>query len=80
VFWAFEDDCREVCFAAGTPRAMVATNDVVYGMLRAYAAYNDNMGQTVRIFRDMESAAAWSEAGDDLQWRGQDAAARRGEF
>ena len=56
-------------FLPGTRRALVATRDAVYGMLRAYAVYNDRMGQTMRIFRDMEVAELWLAIGDDSLWR-----------
>jgi hypothetical protein len=56
-------------FEPGTRRALVASRDVVYGMLRAYAAFNQRMGQTVRIFRDIETADAWLASGDDGLWK-----------
>jgi hypothetical protein len=46
-------------FAAGTRCALVATADAVYGMARAYAAYNERMGRTVRVFREVDDAEAW---------------------
>lgn len=56
-------------FEAGTRRALVASRDAVYGMLRAYASFNERMGQTMRIFRSLEAAEAWLEGGDDALWR-----------
>jgi hypothetical protein len=56
-------------FEPGTRRALVASRDAVYGMLRAFASFNERMGQTMRIFRDMESAEAWLDGGDDSLWR-----------
>jgi hypothetical protein len=56
-------------FEPGTRRALVASRDVVYGMLRAFASFNERMGQTTRIFRDIESAEAWLDGGDDSLWR-----------
>jgi hypothetical protein len=52
-------------FEPGARRALVASRDAVYGMLRAFASFNERMGQTTRIFRDMESAEAWLAGGDD---------------
>jgi hypothetical protein len=52
-------------FAPGTRRAFIATSDVVYGVLRAYAAYNGIEGQEVRVFRDLVAAELWLETGDD---------------
>ena len=56
-------------FDPGTRRALVASRDAVYGMLRAFASFNERMGQTTRIFRDMETAEAWLDGGDDDLWR-----------
>jgi hypothetical protein len=56
-------------FDAGTRRALVASRDAVYGMLRAYASFNERMGQTMRIFREIERAEAWLDSGDDSLWK-----------
>jgi hypothetical protein len=56
-------------FRAGTRRALVATSDLVYGMLRAYATFNEHMGQTVRVFRDLPTAERWLETGQEELWR-----------
>jgi hypothetical protein len=56
-------------FEHGTRRALVASRDAVYGMLRAFASFNERMGQTMRIFRDIEVAEAWLEHGDDRLWK-----------
>jgi hypothetical protein len=52
-------------YERGTKRALVASRDSVFGMLRAYASYNARMGQTMWIFRDVESAEAWLEQEGD---------------
>jgi hypothetical protein len=52
-------------YARGTKRALVATRDSVFGMLRAYASYNARMGQTMWVFRDVEAAEAWLEQEGD---------------
>jgi hypothetical protein len=49
-------------FTPGTRRALVASRDAVYGMARAYAAYNERMGQTVRVFRAMDAAELWIDS------------------
>src|SRR3954471_16620171 len=44
-------------------RAIVASRDAVYGMLRAFATFNERIGATVRIFRDIDLAEAWLDGG-----------------
>jgi hypothetical protein len=56
-------------FERGARRALVASRDAVYGMLRAFASFNERMGATVRIFRDIEIAEAWLASGDDRLWK-----------
>jgi hypothetical protein len=56
-------------FEPGTRRALVASRDAVYGMLCAFAAFNERLGQTVRIFRNMDAAEAWLAGGEDALWR-----------
>jgi hypothetical protein len=46
-------------FGEHAKRALVATNDAVYGMARAYASFTERMSQTVRVFRSMKVAEAW---------------------
>ena len=41
------------------PIAIVTGNDVVYGMSRMYSMRAEGIGVRARVFRDMESAAAW---------------------
>ena len=53
-------------FEPSSRRAVVASLDAVYGMLRAYATFNERMGATIRVFRDLESAEAWLDGGVDL--------------
>ena len=41
------------------PTAIVATDDVVFGMARMYAILTDEAGARVEVFRDVESANRW---------------------
>ena len=41
----------------------------MYGMLRAFANFNERMGKTVRIFRQIEAAEAWLAGGEDALLR-----------
>jgi hypothetical protein len=43
------------------PTAIVATDDVVFGMGRMYAILTDQAGARVEVFRDVESANRWLE-------------------
>lgn len=56
-------------FEPSARRALVAQRDAVYGMLRAFATFNERMGASIRIFRDVESAEAWLDGGGDHLWR-----------
>ena len=46
-------------FAPGTRRAMVATNDGVFGMARMFALRAEGLGQTIEVFRDEQPAWEW---------------------
>jgi hypothetical protein len=41
------------------PTAIVATDDVVFGMARMYAILTEEAGARVEVFRDVESANRW---------------------
>lgn len=41
------------------PMAIVANNDVVYGMARMYSMLAEGVGANAEVFRDVESAARW---------------------
>src|ERR1700730_16769144 len=41
------------------PTAIVATDDVVFGMARMYAILTEQVGARVEVFRDVESANRW---------------------
>jgi hypothetical protein len=43
------------------PTAIVATDDVVFGMARMYAILTEQPGARVEVFRDLESANRWLE-------------------
>jgi hypothetical protein len=41
------------------PTAIVATDDVAFGMARMYAILTEQAGARVEVFRDVESANRW---------------------
>jgi hypothetical protein len=41
------------------PTAIVATDDLVFGMARMYAILTEDSGARVEVFRDVESANRW---------------------
>jgi len=41
------------------PTAIVATDDVAFGMARMYAILTEQAGARVEVFRDVESADRW---------------------
>jgi hypothetical protein len=46
-------------FNPGTPRAFVAPTDAIFGMTRKFALQSEAVGQTIQVFREMESAKRW---------------------
>jgi hypothetical protein len=46
-------------FTPGTPRAFVAATDAIFGLTRMFALQSEAQGQTIQVFRDMESAKKW---------------------
>jgi hypothetical protein len=46
-------------FNPGTPRAFVASTDAVFGLARKFALQAEAVGQTIQVFRDLESAENW---------------------
>ena len=44
------------------PTAIVATDDVAFGMARMYAILTELVGARVEVFRDVESANRWLQA------------------
>lgn len=46
-------------FAPGTRRAIVATDDAVFGMARMFALRAESVGQTIQVFRDEQQARDW---------------------
>lgn len=46
-------------FAPGTRRAMVATDDGVFGMARMFALRAEGLGQTIEVFREEQPARDW---------------------
>jgi hypothetical protein len=46
-------------FGAGARRAMVVTNDVVFGMARMYQIMADESPDELQIFRHMDDALQW---------------------
>jgi hypothetical protein len=54
-----EEISRGQLFTPGTPRAFVASNDAVFGLLRKYELHAESVGQTVAVFREREAAEKW---------------------
>ena len=50
---------RNQFFSPGVRRALVASTDAAFGMARMYAIASENVGQTIKVFRDMNKAEAW---------------------
>ncbi len=46
-------------FWAGARRAVVVTNDVVFGMARMYQILSDESPDELQIFREMDDALQW---------------------
>lgn len=46
-------------FEPGTRRAMIATDDGVFGMARMFALRAESVGQTIQVFRDERQARDW---------------------
>lgn len=50
-------------FSPKSHRAVIAGNDLVYGLARMYEMIRDSKGETeVRVFRDRDEAIAWALA------------------
>jgi hypothetical protein len=54
-----EEISRGQLFVPGTQRALVASQDAVYGLLRKYELHAESQGQTIAVFRDRNAAEAW---------------------
>ena len=50
---------RNQFFSPGVRRALVATSDAAFGMARMYAIQSESAGQTIEVFRDMDTAQMW---------------------
>jgi hypothetical protein len=46
-------------FEPGTRRAILATDDGVFGMARMFAIRAESVGQTIQVFRDERQARDW---------------------
>jgi len=46
----------------GVRRAIVVSNDLQFGMARAYQMHSEFAGQDIQIFRDFEQARQWVTA------------------
>jgi len=46
-------------FGPGARRAVVVTNDVVFGMARMYQILTDESSDELQIFRNMDDALRW---------------------
>ena len=45
--------------------ALVASDDLAYGILRMYATYREDATLNNRVFRDEDAALAWLETGEE---------------
>lgn len=57
-----EQDKKDAKFIASHRLAMVASDDVVYGMARMYQTLTESTMDNVKIFRDINEAHAWIES------------------
>ena len=53
------DTSLDQFFEPGTRRAIVATDDGVFGMARMFALRAESVGQTIQVFRDEDKARDW---------------------
>jgi hypothetical protein len=54
-----EEISRGQLFVPGAPRAFVASQDAVFGLLRKYQLHADSAGQLIGVFRDRKAAEDW---------------------
>ena len=52
-------EALEPVFASQSPRALVASSDVGFGLSRVYSAHAELVPQNVRVFRDIADAERW---------------------
>jgi len=50
-------------FQPGTPRALVVTSPVMYGLARMFQTLRGLQGELIAVFRELEAACAWLEEG-----------------
>ena len=53
------DTSLDQFFEPGVRRAIVATDDGVFGMARMFALRAESLGQTIQVFRDADKARDW---------------------
>ena len=53
------DTSLDQFFEPGTRRAIVATDDGVFGMARMFALRAESVGQTIQVFREEDKARDW---------------------
>jgi hypothetical protein len=46
-------------FAPGARRAVIASEDVAYGMARMFASFAESQDQQIEVFRDARAAVDW---------------------
>ena len=46
-------------FEPGSRRAIVATDDAVFGLARMYALHSERVGQTIEVYRERAPAEEW---------------------
>ncbi len=50
---------RETPFGKGTRRAVVASGDHIFGLIRMFHAYDESYQRDFNVFRRVEDAIAW---------------------
>ncbi|HJQ09475.1 MAG TPA: hypothetical protein VJ840_00455 [Gemmatimonadaceae bacterium] len=46
-------------FAPGSRRAIIATDDTVFGLARMFALHSERAGQTIEVYRERARAEEW---------------------
>lgn len=46
-------------FEPGSRRAIIASNDAVFGLARMFALRSESVGQTIPVYRERSSAEEW---------------------
>ena len=55
---------RYPLFQQGTPRAVAAPTDVLYGLARMFQTLRNRQGDNIAVFRHLRLAQAWLDQGE----------------